>query len=358
MNRLLSPHGFRLSNNGVAVLERIPFIAGDWARTLDTFPDRIVYQTPEWLEFIAETQRGEVVVAALKDGDETLGYLSAVIVRKFGMKILGSPFRAWTCPYMGFVLRPGVSRRAAAMSLPAFAFKELGCVHFEIADYGMRLEDISGLGFTSESRETYIVDLTPDQNTILAAMNSYRRRDIRRAEKHGLRIEEAQDEAMADEFSEQLKDVFAKQGLVPTFGVERVRTLIRRLQPTGMLHMLRAVEPGGRCAATGLFLGTGQTGFYWGGASWREFQNLHPNELIQWHAMKHWKARGMKSYNLVGTMEFKARFGGQLVPKIMISKSRYRWFTYLRTVAPRVLRGFLKATWRIQNLIRHSENRV
>src|SRR5882672_6280686 len=118
----------------MARFERITMDSAEWSRTLSAFPDRIVYQTSAWLSFLAETQQGEIVIAALKEGSETIGYFCGLIVRKFGFKILGSPFRNWSTPYMGFNLCPGVSRRVALEALLEFAFKKLGCIHFEVVD--------------------------------------------------------------------------------------------------------------------------------------------------------------------------------------------------------------------------------
>ena len=335
----------------MARFERVNLAPAEWGRTLSTFPDAIVYQSPAWLSFLAETQKGEPVLAVLKEGDQTLGYFSGLVVRRLGLKILGSPFRAWTCPYMGLNLLPTVPRRVAAAALPAFAFRELRCHHFEMVDSRMTLEDVDGLDLNREPRASYVMDLTQSEETLLANMNSYRRRDIRRAEKHRVIIEEAQDQAFAAEFSEQLKDVFAKQGLVPTFGVERVRALVRHLAPTGMLLRLRARDPEGHCIATGVYLGMQSAAFYWGGASWRQYQNLHPNELLQWYAMRYWKKRGLKTYDLVGTMDFKARFGGSQITISMISKSKYRFLALLRTWAPAVFRTGSRLVWKAKRLV-------
>jgi lipid II:glycine glycyltransferase (peptidoglycan interpeptide bridge formation enzyme) len=231
----------------------------------------------------------------LKEGNETLGYFTGLIFRKFGLKILGSPFRGWSTPYLGFNLLPGVPRRAAVEALSDLAFRQLGCLHVEVTDSGLTPEDIAGLGFDHEVHATIVNDLSQTEETLLSSMNSYRRRDIRRAEKNGVVVEEAHDDGFADEFAAQFKDVFAKQGMVPHFGAERVRAFIKHMGPTGALLLLRAREPGGQCIATGVFIGIEPAAFYWAGASWRQFQHLHPNELLQWSAMKYWKARGMRT---------------------------------------------------------------
>jgi hypothetical protein len=136
-----------------------------------------------------------------------------------------------------------------------FAFGELGCAHLEIRDRGLTEPDLAGLGLRWASAPTAVIDLSPDTDALFGAMASACRRNIRKADKSGVVIEEADpgDEAFADEFYNQLRDVFAKQNLVPTYSIERVRALIRHLAPAGRILLVRAVV-----SPHDVFLGRGQ----------------------------------------------------------------------------------------------------
>jgi hypothetical protein len=336
----------------MAKFERVSLNSIDWGKALSAFPDRIVFQTPAWLSFLAETQKAEPVLAALKEGNDTLGYFTGLIMRQFGLKILGSPFQGWSSPYMGFILSPSTPRRIAAEALSDFAFKELRCIHFEVVDSQITLEDIEGLGFTHEMRATIEIDLTQSEEALFSNMSSSCRRNIRQAEKYGVVIEEAKDAEFAEDYSAQLKDVYAKQGLVPHYGVNRVRALIKHLYPTGMLLLLRARDPEGRCIATGVFPAMNQTVFYWGGASWRQYQKLYPNHLLHWYAMRYWKKRGIRIYNMVGAHEFKRRFGGRQTAVPMVHKSKYRLISHLRASAPQVVKTAQHLTWELKTRAR------
>ena len=87
-------------------LERVALEACDWAH-MDAFSDRVIFQTREWLEFVARTQGAEPVVAAVVDGGSTVGYFTGLTFRRFGLRILGSPFPGWTTESMGFNLSRG-----------------------------------------------------------------------------------------------------------------------------------------------------------------------------------------------------------------------------------------------------------
>ncbi|MGB9195424.1 MAG: hypothetical protein WCB53_00715, partial [Terriglobales bacterium] len=207
-------------------LHQIDFKTADW-KLLDSFGDRTVFQTRPWLEFIADSQGATPVLAEVRDGNDVAGYFSGLTFTKFGMKVLGSSFPGWTTPYIGFNMKPGVSRRAALGALEKFAWDELKVLHLEVSDPHFTFEDAEGLGFTAEHYGSYRTDLTRSEDEIFNGMESSCRRCIRKAEKSGVTIDEAHDAAFADEYYAQLKDVFAKQGLVPTYSVDRVRALVK-----------------------------------------------------------------------------------------------------------------------------------
>jgi len=289
-------------------LKRVDANTCDWER-MDAFPDRVIFQTREWVEFVARSQRAEPVVAAVLDDDEPVGWFTGLVVRRFGARILGSPFPGWTTSSMGFNLVAGISRRAAVEALVRFAFGPLRCVHLELKDRRLAVEDLDGLGFRHVPDVTFEVDLSPPEEEIFAHMTSACRRAIRKAAKSGLSVEEAAPNGFAEEYFAQLEEVFARQSLRPTYGCERVQELIRRLHPTGRLLLVRAVSPDGKRIATGIFPAMNGTAYFWGGASLRADQILRPNEAIFWHAMRHWRARGMQVMDMGGGGDYKRKYG-------------------------------------------------
>ena len=305
----------------------------DWAK-LDTFADRTVFQTREWLQFVHETQSAKIVMCEIMDGNQPVGFFSGLVFSRLGIRMLGSSFPGWTTPYMGFNLVAGASRKAALGAVEDLAWRELKCLHMEVSDPFFVPEDGTDLGFTGDAYPSYRTDLTQTEDKLFGNMDSACRRCIRKAEKSGVVIEEAHDAAFADEYYEQLKDVFAKQGLVPTYPVERVRALVKNLKPTGRVLLVRARDPEGKCIATGIFPGFNKIAEFWGNASLRSGQNFRPNEAIHWYAMRHWKKRGVEVYDWGGEGKYKEKYG--CVPH------RVPWFTKSRFAAIGALRGQAK----------------
>ncbi len=303
----------------------------------DAYPDRMIYHTREWMGFIAETQDAEPVVAEVKDGGAVVGLFHGLIFRRYGLRLFGSPFPGWTTMYMGFNLDEGVARHAAVKAAADFVHRELGCVHMELVDRNITAEMASEIGFRYDFVDSYETDLTQSEDEIFGSMRSACRRCIRKAEKSGVQIEEGGDEQFADQYYHQLEDVFLKQGLVPTYGVDRVRALIKWLYPTGNLLLLRARDPEGNCIATGIYPGMNKTAQFWGNASYRASQGFRPNEALHWHAMRYWKKRGAHVFDWGGGGTYKEKYGcARLeVPRLMIPK--YEALLRLRDASKRLV---------------------
>lgn len=325
----------------------VDFDSADWTR-LDQFADRTVFQTRDWVRFVSETQKATPVLAELKDGGEVVGYFTGLTFSKFGVKVLGSSFPGWNTPYIGFNLKEGVSRAAALEALEQTAWNTLKCLHMEVSDPNFAPDDGANSGFSAGAYSTHHTDLTQTEEQIFNRMDSACRRCIRKAEKSGVTIEEAHDAAFADEYYEQLKDVFAKQGLVPTYGLERVRALIQHVHPSGNLLLVRARDPQGKCIATGLFPGFNKIAEFWGNASFRHSQALRPNEYIHWYAMRYWKQRGVAIYDWGGENPYKEKYG--CVPHSVpwLKKSRYAFVARLRDEAKKMFERKQRLLGRLQ----------
>ncbi|MGZ8892849.1 MAG: lipid II:glycine glycyltransferase FemX, partial [Halobacteriota archaeon] len=109
----------------------------------EQYSDYTVFQTEPWITFLQETQGGEPVYAKVVLGQRVIGRFVGLMVRKFGIPILGSPMRGWTTSYMGFNLGEDISRLAALQALVRFAFEELKCLHLEIFDRNFDSQELT-----------------------------------------------------------------------------------------------------------------------------------------------------------------------------------------------------------------------
>jgi hypothetical protein len=282
-----------------------------------------IFQTVPWINFVAETQKAEPVIAALKSEDRIVGYFTGLIIRKYGLRILGSPFRGWGAYFMGFNLMPDILPREALLGLAKFAFEELRCHYLEVVDPGLKTGDWEGLDFDVEFLHWQKIDLTKSEDDLWANMEHNGRNCIRKSIKNGVVIEEASAEKFAEEYFAQYEEVFAKQSLKPPYNLEQVRKLIKHLHPTGNLLLLRAKNKENLCIATGIFLSLNKTAIFWGAASLGKFQILRPNEPLAWFGIKKMKARGIRDLHFGGTGEqYKKKLGCSEIklPRLMMAK--------------------------------------
>ena len=324
----------KAGRGGPISFERVALDDVPWT-ALDDTPDRTVFQTREWLDFLVETQRVDPVVArVLRDG-EGVGWFTGATMRRRGISFLGCPLRGWTTPAMGFNLDPGVDRTSALAALPRFAFKDLGCIHLEFADRSLTDDDAIPDGFEIGHLGGYELALA-DDDVLMEAMTKNGRRDVRRSLRNGIIVEEvpATDPDFAAQYYAQVSEAFAKRDLVPTYPVERVSAVMDHLGPTGRLLLLRSYTPEGDLAATGIFPGLeGSTAEYWMGGSWRVHQAQLPNEALMWTAIRTWRDRGAVRFNFGGGGKYKAKYGGAPHRLPWVRRSRFRGLEQARKVA-------------------------
>jgi hypothetical protein len=332
-------------------LERVDPAQVAWA-DLDSFPDRVVFQTREWLSFVAASQHAEPVIAAVRADQAIVGYFTGLLVRRYGLRILGSPLPGWTTDYLGFNLVEGVERKAALEALLSYAFNGLRCSHVELRDRWLNWPDLEGLQVEQSPAPTYVIDLRPDEDELLSRMTSACRRNLKKADREGVIVEEASDPGFADDYYAQLRDVFAKQNLVPTYGVERVRALIEHLLPSDNLLLLRARDPDGTCIATAIFPMFNTATYFWGGASWRAHQHLRPNEALIWYAMRYSRQRGLTEFDFGGGGTYKQKYGASALVVPHIRKSRLGALSVMRQMAKASITLRQRGLGRLQSLRR------
>ncbi|MCG8582524.1 MAG: GNAT family N-acetyltransferase [Bacteroidales bacterium] len=289
------------------------------------------------MRFVSQTQNAESVIAEVLCDEEVHGYFYGLIIKRYGLRILGSPFPGWTTSYMGFHLHKSINSTDLLSSLKQFAFNDLKCIHIEIMDRHLKPEDFVSANYQYRIQPGFEVNLLKNEDEIFNNFKSSCRRCIRKADKNGVKIEIAQDKAFAKDYFTQLQEVFAKQNLVPTYSIKRIETLIDNLLPTGKLLLLRAKDREGKCIATGIFPAYNDTMFFFGGASYTRYQILRPNEAIQWFAMRYWKQKGISKYDMGGGGDYKLKYGGQEVTVPWGRISKYPILERLRNIGQHVV---------------------
>jgi lipid II:glycine glycyltransferase (peptidoglycan interpeptide bridge formation enzyme) len=200
-----------------------------------------------------------------------------------------------------------------------------------------------------EPRNTLVIDLVKPKSAILAAMKPKARYNIKVAEKHGVTVDEATNEAGLKIFlaiyDETLKrNQFAGKG---DFYFQALLPMIQKPR-TGKIFI--ASFDGKPCAAALVIFFGGRATYFFGGSSGDNRETMAPYKLY-WEIMKYAKAQGYAEYDFWGVTpgvkdvahpwakisEFKRKFGGKqldFLPTLdfVFNENLYR--SYVRGESP------------------------
>jgi lipid II:glycine glycyltransferase (peptidoglycan interpeptide bridge formation enzyme) len=172
--------------------------------------------------------------------------------------------------------------------------------------------------------DTVLVDLTPPEENILAAMKSKWRYNISLAGKRGVTVSESGEQGL-DVFYRLLTETAARDG-ISVHSTGYYRALFEECGNSGVpLRLYTAVHEGDVLAAlVALFRGKQATYLY--GASSDKKRNVMAPYALQWQAMRDAKAAGCVEYDLfgippdenpnhpmAGLYRFKTGFGGAII---------------------------------------------
>jgi CelD/BcsL family acetyltransferase involved in cellulose biosynthesis len=301
--------------------ERVP-----WAE-LDRRGNRSVFCSRAWLEYLSAEMAVRPVVARVLVDDRPRGWFTGAIARHGGVRLLGAPLPGWGTSYMGVdwddpaddVLSP-----VAVAALRRWATFRLRCAHVEVMVRSDPRHFPTPPGTTPGIFHSYQCDLSDDA-AMLSAMSTNARRNLRRAERRGVRVEAVSGDA-SREFVEtchrQLVQAFARRGTRPSAGVQRLYRMVEAVHPSGQLLLLRALDATGRTAATSISVGKeGGTAVFLMGAGEPSLLGDRPNDAVMWAAMRTWRDRGATRFDFGGGGTYKEKFGAQPVNSVWLRSS-------------------------------------
>lgn len=283
-----------------------------WDELITPFDTTALFHRSAWLEFVEKTQGVRRLFLEIRTSGGTVGFFVGFIIRKGPFKILGSPLTGWTTQFMGPVVRNDFSQTEFLQALETYCIGT-GIDQLEISNPILKPDSMLSSGFKCRKDVTPILYLTPDEDVMWRKLEAKScRYKIRKAIKNGLFVEDTDDPAIIDQYYDHLVKVFVRQGLMPTYSRDVVRTLFECLRKRNMLFALRA-KKNDKVIATAFFPHDDYCVYYWGGSSDFEFRALCPNELIQWSMIKMATQSGIKKYDMYGGRNpFKLKFGADL----------------------------------------------
>lgn len=303
------------------IMTRLPERPTNWDEAIRYYDGKTLFHESSWLDHIATIHPGtRIEYLSLQDDQGHLGFLCAVTMRRFLINVWGSPLPGTGTLSMGPVVKRPVDDGELVAALIRYC-RNNGVRHIELSHASLDPEVMKMHGMQIDTGVTRLCPLPANEEAAWASLRSTCRNRIRKAEGNGLVAEYVDDPQIVDQFYEQYRQVWAKQGLRIPFTIERPRSLFEHLMPVGRLLPVR-VKYRDRVVATGLFPHDERCVYFWGGASWLEYQSLYPNELLHWTLIRLAIQRGIPLYNMYGgKSQFKDKFGGEEVVTHRFSQS-------------------------------------
>jgi lipid II:glycine glycyltransferase (peptidoglycan interpeptide bridge formation enzyme) len=172
-------------------------------------------------------------------------------------------------------------------------------------------------------KNTVLINLTPDEDSLLASMKAKTRYNIRLTQRKGVSVRPGTESDLKTFYSLYTETSHRNQFLIRPWAY--YLDLWTQFLRTGRARLLLA-EVGGDPIAGLILFYFGQTAWYMYGASSNQHRNLMPNHLLQWEAMRLAKELGCTRYDMWGAPDrfdesdpmwgvyrFKIGFGGETV---------------------------------------------
>jgi lipid II:glycine glycyltransferase (peptidoglycan interpeptide bridge formation enzyme) len=237
----------------------------------------------------------------------------------------------------------------------------------DLPDEAIYCERLRALGFSPspldsvQPRRTIIVDISPDEDTILAAMKQKTRYNVRLATRKGVTVREAAESDLP--IFHALTAVTATRDRFGVHTPDYYEAAYRLFVPQGRARLLLAEFEGEPVAAVMAFA-LPPRAWYFYGASSNTHRERMPTYLLQWETMRWAKSLGCTTYDLYGVPDedkevledeftqrsdglwgvyrFKRGFGGLLVRSVgawdrVYARLRYQLYCWLLTIRNRAL---------------------
>lgn len=302
----------------------------NWDELIEDYESKTLFHTVNWHKHIAPIFRNSrMEYFYIEDKGDCIGYFCGLLVKRYSFKIMGSPLKGTGTNYMGPIVNKGIDQSKLIKAILAMC-KQEKIIHIELCNDIFNEAIIKENGFKVYKSVTHKVPVEGNEDDMLQQMKSTGRNRVKKAINNGLIAKELEDDTIIPLYIKQLQHVYGRQHMDAPFGENRVRSLCTNLDAASEILKL-GIFHGNDIIATGIFPYSKKEIYFWGAASWRESNDLNPNELLHWEVLKFAAKKEIGTYNMCGGhSQFKNKFGGEDVDHTTYTKSFLPFINFVR----------------------------
>ena len=290
----------------------------DWDALLLQSGDQTFFHTAAWAGVLEKSYRFKPLYFTGLEEGRIVFLMPLMEVRSFltGRRGVSLPFVDQCPPFFRDedFLRDGMERAIA------YGKKK----HWKYIDW----KDFRSLEAVVSPREEFFVheiDLAGTGEQLFAGLSDSNRRNIKKAGREGVTIAIDSTEDSLKGFC-RLNGLTRKRHGLPPQSLAFFEAVRESILSKGYGNIVTASH-GGKAIAASVFFHFGSNALYKYGASDMEHQNLRPNNLVMWEALKWHRDRGYKTFSLgrtemdnPGLLQFKRTWGA--------AESRVKYYRY------------------------------
>ena len=297
------------------------------SQEFESYGNKNLFTTLQWLNFLYEWKHVRPVIVRISaDSGELIGHFTGCIFKKFGMRMLGSPFYGWMGQHMGFdFVDPNTVDKSKVLDdLICFLKTKLKIIYMIFADFQYLEENVIQCKtplFYNDIRGSFFIDLTQSEEQLFKNFKSGYRTCVRKFEKMGGTIVQDISSDFIEEHHKQLKDVFMRKSMTPPNYRERMELMYQEYPD--MVLSIKALDENGNNIASSYYFASGTIAFFASNASRTDSLQYNANQALMWYAIKYWKSKGYKTLDLAGRSPYKENFGSILLSTPTIVWTKY-----------------------------------
>jgi serine/alanine adding enzyme len=310
---------------GDLILEIVTSLGQEvWRAFTEEHPAGNIFHTPEMFQVFSRAEGYRPTLWAVVDRS----HRPLALLLPVQITLIGGLMRRFTTravSYGSVLCAPGLEgKEALALLLRAYTREVKGSFLFTELRNLSNLSDLQPVlnesGFVHEEHLNFLIDLTQSREEIWRSIRSNARRNVKKARKSQVVVEEVEDLDQVSAAYALLSNTY-KRLQVPLAGLSLFRSAFEILYPRGKMKILMSKVEGVDIGVSTLLLYKDIV-YYWYAGIIREYASHRAGDLLVWHALEWGSQNGFRVFDFggagkpdeeYGVRDFKAKFSGTLV---------------------------------------------